>query len=91
MRTTADGSSVKVSWQVAYDMDNAALTYRVYRSGTTTPVQTVTTNSNYWTYPMQSFTDTGVPSGTYTYTIKVSDPLGNTITLPATNSVTVGS
>ena len=86
---TVSNSSVKVSWQSAYDMDNAALTYRVYRSGNATPVQTVTRNSVYWNYPMQSFTDTGVPPGTYTYSVKVSDPLGNTITLPATNSVSV--
>ena len=43
--------------------------------------------STFWSYPMMSFTDSGLPPGSYTYTIKVSDPFGNTLTLPATTAV----
>ena len=59
-------------------MDNATLTYEVYRSGTTAPVYTTTQDSNYWTYPMMGFIDNGATPGTsYTYRIKVTDPSGN--------------
>ena len=82
-------ASIKVTWQSAFDKDNANLTYDIYRSGTTAPVGSVTAASSYWNYPNQTFTDQGLTGGTYTYTVKARDPLGNTITLPATNSVTV--
>jgi hypothetical protein len=80
--------AVKVTWQSAYDMDNASLTYAVYRSGTADPVGTVTGSSNFWTTPTLTYTDQGAPPGTYTYSVKASDPFGNTVTLPATNAVT---
>ncbi|WP_246136334.1 LamG-like jellyroll fold domain-containing protein [Leekyejoonella antrihumi] len=84
--------TARVSWQSAYDQDNANLTYNVYRSGTAAPVYTTTQASNYWTYPMLGFVDKGLtPGSSYTYSVKVSDPFGNTITLPKTNSVTIGS
>ena len=38
------------------------------------------------------FRDVGLtPGGTFKYTIKVTDPLGNLLTLPVTNSVTVAT
>ena len=85
------GGQVRVTWQSAYDMDNVALTYDVYRSGTAAPVYTTTADSNFWSYPMLSFTDTDVPPGSYTYTVRASDPLGNTNTFPATAEVSVAS
>jgi hypothetical protein len=81
-------STAKITWQSAYDMDNASLTYAVYRSGTADPVGTVTASSNFWTTPNLTYTDQGVPAGTYTYTVRGSDAFGNTVTLPATNAVT---
>ncbi|MGI8870707.1 MAG: LamG-like jellyroll fold domain-containing protein [Mycobacteriales bacterium] len=78
-----------VSWQAQTDQDNAALTYQVYRSGTASPVYSTTGSSNYWTTPGMGFVDTGLtPGATYTYTVRVSDAFGNTLTLPNT-SVTV--
>jgi PKD repeat protein len=83
-------STARIAWQSAYDMDNATLTYELYRSGTTLPIYTTTQDSNYWTYPMMGFVDHGATPGTsYTYRIKVIDPSGNNITLPTTNSVTI--
>ncbi|MGI8867725.1 MAG: PKD domain-containing protein [Mycobacteriales bacterium] len=85
-------NTARVSWQSCYDMDNATLTYNVYRSGTVAPVYTTTKDSNFWTYPMVGYIDRGLTAGKpYTYTVKVTDPIGNIISLPTTNSVTVGS
>lgn len=82
--------SVRVGWQSAYDMDNESLTYDVYRSGTAAPVYSTTTKTNYWTYPGMGFIDNGLTSGaSYTYTIKVTDPTGNVLTLPKTPAVIV--
>lgn len=90
--TSISAGTARVSWQSAYDQDNANLTYNVYRSGTAAPVYTTTAASNYWTYPNLGFIDKGLtPGSSYTYTIKVSDPDGNSLTLPKTNSVTIGS
>ncbi len=76
--------TARVAWQSAYDMDNASLRYDVYRSGTAAPVYTQTQDSNYWTYPMMGFIDKGLtPGQSYTYTIKVTDPSNNVLTLPA--------
>ncbi|HEX3815633.1 MAG TPA: PKD domain-containing protein [Mycobacteriales bacterium] len=79
----------KVSWKAQSDQDNAALTYKVYRSGTTAPIYTTTQNSNYWTMPAMSYVDNNVAAGTYTYQVQVSDPFGNVLSLPKPAAVTV--
>ena len=90
-RSISSGTA-RVSWQAAYDQDNASLTYNVYRSGTAAPVYTTTQDSNYWTYPMMGFSDSGLtPGATYTYTVKVSDPFGNTLNLGASPPVTIST
>ena len=88
-----ESGTARVAWQSAYDMDNASLTYQVYRSDKPgTPVYTKTQDSNYWTYPMMGFIDKTVTNGqSYTYTVKVTDPDGNLLTLPQSNSVTVSA
>ncbi|MFR9674951.1 DNRLRE domain-containing protein [Streptomyces sp. TR02-1] len=71
-RNTADG--VEVSWRASLDEDDSALTYRVYRNGSATPVHTETADSLFWDRPTLSFTDTGVDSGTsYTYRVTAAD------------------
>lgn len=90
--TAMTNGTIRLAWQAAYDMDNSKLTYDVYRSGTTSPVYTTTQDSNFWTYPMMGFSDPGIKKGTtYTYQVKVTDPLGNTISLPTTSPVTATS
>ena len=82
--------SVRVGWQAPYDMDNETLTYNVFRSGTAAAVYSTTAKSNFWKYPSMSFVDSGLtPGSSYTYTIKITDPKANVLTLAQTNSVTV--
>jgi trimeric autotransporter adhesin len=79
--TKLGGGSVRVQWQATWDMDNASLTYRVYRDGNmTTPVYTVTANSNFWTLPTLTWTNTGLSPGTHSWVIRAYDPLGNSAT-----------
>jgi hypothetical protein len=88
---TATGSGVTVGWKTAWDRDNARLTYEVLRGATLTTsvvLNTRTIDSNWWTRPAQSFTDSSAPSGSQTYRIRVTDPLGN-VNVSQTTTVTV--
>jgi hypothetical protein len=80
--TRLGGGSVKVQWQATWDMDNASLTYYVYRDGNmTTPVYTTTANSNFWTLPTLTWTDSGLtPGSTHSWVLRAYDPLGNSAT-----------
>jgi PKD repeat protein len=83
--------TARVSWQALADRDNTNLTYEVLRSGNATPVYTTTQASSFWQKPTMGYTDRGLtPGATYTYTIRVKDPLGNTATLTS-NAVTISS
>ncbi|GLW62067.1 hypothetical protein Arub01_03110 [Actinomadura rubrobrunea] len=84
----AANGSIRVSWKATWDMDNANLTYEVLRDNGTTPVGTVSRASTFWQLPTLTFTDTKAPRGKHTYKIRVKDPLGNTVTSPASNAVT---
>ncbi|MGI5352118.1 DUF7594 domain-containing protein [Streptomyces sp. CA-250714] len=67
-------SGVRVTWPASTDLDDRALTYRIYRNGASEPVGTVRANSTFWDRPTVSFTDTTVKPGTdYTYRITASD------------------
>ncbi|MBO8195023.1 fibronectin type III domain-containing protein [Streptomyces oryzae] len=67
-------TGVRVTWPAATDLDDRALTYRVYRNGAAEPVGTVRANSTFWDRPTVGFTDTTVKPGTdYTYRITASD------------------
>lgn len=79
--------SVKVSWKSNYDRDNELLTYSVQRGGVT--VKSLTGRSSDWKRPTLTWTETGLPGGTYSYRIRVSDPRGNTVTGNPVN-ITVG-
>jgi hypothetical protein len=90
---TPTGSSptagkVSVTWRATWDQDNTALTYSLLRDGGSTPIYSTTVNSRFWVLPSMSFTDT-VPSGTtHTYRVRVTDPLGNTLTGGVSAAVT---
>jgi PKD repeat protein len=78
--------SVKVTWASNYDRDNELLTYSVLRGGAT--VKTLTGRSTDWKRPTLTWTETGLPAGTYAYRIRVADPRGNVVTGDAV-SITV--
>jgi PKD repeat protein len=80
--------SAKVSIAQNYDYDDLNLTYNIMRTGTATPVFTVTKASPFWTSSPITFTDTGLATGTYTYQVIAVDSDGNQ-SKSATVSVTV--
>ncbi|MFI7355671.1 DNRLRE domain-containing protein [Streptomyces avidinii] len=81
---------VQVRWRTGLDLDDSALTYRIYRNGAATPLATVTADSLFFKRPQASWTDTTVAAGqSYTYRVTAADAAGNTSALSATASVTV--
>ncbi|MEW1635574.1 LamG-like jellyroll fold domain-containing protein [Streptomyces sp. NPDC093801] len=81
---------VQVRWRTSYDQDDSKLTYRIYRNGSATPIQTMTADSLEFERPQASWTDTTVKAGqSYTYRVTATDGAGNTSALSATASVTV--
>lgn len=86
------GGTARIAWQAPYDMDDKTLSYNIYRSGTAAPIATMPADSTYWNHPMLGYLDkSAVPGQSYTYTVKASDPWGNTLNLGSSNSVTVVS
>jgi PKD repeat protein len=87
---TKVGSSVRLNFGATWDMDNAVLTYSVYRSGTGTPIGSTTADTRFWRLGSGlSVTDVAPPSGTFTYTVVARDAFGNPFTSGPSNSVTV--
>ncbi|WP_405427049.1 DNRLRE domain-containing protein [Streptomyces erythrochromogenes] len=81
---------VQVRWRTSLDLDDSALTYRIYRNGAATPIATVAADSLFFKRPQVSWTDTTVAAGqSYTYRVTATDAAGNTSALSATASVTV--
>ncbi|MGE7383922.1 DNRLRE domain-containing protein [Streptomyces sp. NPDC004126] len=81
---------VQVRWRTSLDLDDSALTYRVYRNGSATPIGTVTADSLFFKRPQASWTDTTAQAGqTYTYRVTVADAAGNTSAQSAPATVTV--
>ncbi|MFD9411373.1 DNRLRE domain-containing protein [Streptomyces sp. NPDC059989] len=81
---------VQVRWRTSLDLDDSALTYRIYRNGATTPIATVTADSLFFRRPQASWTDTTVtPGQTYTYRVTATDAAGNTSALSGPAGVTV--
>ena len=78
------GTGLRVSWTAAWDHDNRRLTYDVLRGSSlasAVPITSFTQDSSWWSRPPMSVVDTTAPEGsTQTYRIRVTDPLGNSIT-----------
>ncbi|MFI9062175.1 DNRLRE domain-containing protein [Streptomyces sp. NPDC053429] len=80
----------QVRWRTSLDLDDSALTYRIYRNGSATPIGTVTADSLFFKRPQASWTDTTALAGqTYTYRVTATDAAGNTSAPSATAAVTV--
>lgn len=91
--TTASSPSagtVTVTAGTAWDYDNETLTYDLFRDGAGTGVQKAV-RSNFWTLPTVTMTDSGVPAGSHVYQVRITDPFGNTLWSPQSNSVTVAT
>ncbi|WP_460966865.1 PKD domain-containing protein [Pedococcus soli] len=83
--------TVRVSWGSAWDQDDKNLKYEVLRNNNTW-VYTTTGDSNFWTLPTMGFVDKGLtPGTTVRYQVRVTDPDGNILWSPVSNTVTVGS
>ncbi|MGY1601003.1 PKD domain-containing protein [Geodermatophilus sp. SYSU D00815] len=80
---TSPGAGVaRLTWQATSDQDNGTLTYEVLRDGT--PVGSVKATSTFWNTPTVSFVDRTAPAGQrVSYTVRASDPFGNSVTGPA--------
>jgi PQQ-like domain len=85
---TRTSTGLKLAWKGIWDMDNAWLHYEVLRDGSTTPLTSIKQWSGFWAEPSLSFVDTKAAKGKHTYRIRVHDPLGNTVTGPASAAVT---
>lgn len=74
-----DPGTVQVSWQTAWDRDDRALTYKVFRNGDlASPIHTVSAPSRHWDQPWLSFEDTGrEPGTTVGYRVFAYDAAGN--------------
>ena len=90
--TSPAGGQVRVSWRATYDNDNANLTYTLVRDGATaTPVLVRSQLSNFYTLPTMTYLDTGVPAGSHSYRLYVTDPFDNSVDrLSATVTVAAG-
>ncbi|MER6388193.1 LamG-like jellyroll fold domain-containing protein [Streptomyces sp. NPDC001523] len=81
---------VQVRWRTSLDLDDSALTYKIYRNGAAGPIGTVTADSLFFRRPQASWTDTTAsPGQTYTYRVTATDAAGNTSALSGTSTVTV--
>jgi hypothetical protein len=86
------GGKIRVAWKATWDHDNNNLKYEVLRDGATTPLYSTNLASTFWILPRLGFVDATAASGsTHTYTVKVTDPEGNSILSPASSPVTAGT
>lgn len=82
--STVRPGEVDVNWQTSFDTDDGELTYRIYKDGASTPVQTVTGSSVFWDRPQLTWTDRDVaPGETHTYRISASDGTNTSAKSPA--------
>lgn len=91
LAASVEAGTVHVTWQATYDRDNSTLTYKLLRDGGTTPIATLTADSNFWTLPALSYRDTPAAGSTHTYRVVVSDTFGNSLTSASSQPVTVRS
>ena len=74
--------SLRISWQGAWDRDNAQLTYEVLRGATVNTSTVIATKtfspSSWWNRPKMAVVDTtSAPGSTQTYRVRVKDAFNN--------------
>jgi hypothetical protein len=84
VRSEAPGE-VTLDWQASTDDQATNLLYSIYRDQGTMPVGTISSSST----GIVSFTDSGVPSGTYTYSISAGDGTNESARSPDSDPITV--
>lgn len=86
--SATSSTSAKIVWSATWDQDNQNLSYGLYRDNSG-PIYTIAANSNFWQLPSFTYTDSGLAAGsTHSYTVRVSDPLGNAI-VSGSSSITL--
>ena len=85
--TALSGGRATVAYGTAWDPDNLSLTYQLIRDNGTV-VSTAHLNTNFWTLPTQRFTDSGLAPGSHFYQVRITDPFGNTLMSPRSNTIT---
>lgn len=87
-------NNVTLTYPSAWDKDNETLTYEVFRNRGTnqeTLVSKTTAKTNFWTLPSRSVSATVPSNGTFTYSVRVTDPLGNELISANSNTIVTGS
>ena len=88
--TSVRAGQVRVAWRQSFDADDATLTYKVFRNGSSTPIHTATATSWFWSRQQMTFVDEGLTPGSKpSYTVSVTDGVNTKTT--ASRSVTVAS
>lgn len=82
---------MRVAWRQSLDLDDAELTYRVYRDNGTAPVYTVKGTSWHWTRRQMAFTDSQPLGTTHTYRVTASDSTSTATTPWRSITVSTGS
>ncbi|MCV2395206.1 DUF4214 domain-containing protein [Actinotalea sp. M2MS4P-6] len=77
--TTSATGEVHLTWTANWDRDNETLTYRLYRSSTSsTPLVERTVTAEFWALPVMGYTDTGLtPGASERYRVTATDAFGN--------------
>lgn len=86
--TSPSTGTVDVSWLAPYDRDNQYLTYQVYRVGEGVVWTSTPRPSTFWDRPTLTYTDSGLPPGSYRYEVRAIDPFGN-VTLSDRATITI--
>jgi hypothetical protein len=88
---SAAPGTVKINFTTGLDRDDENITYRLFRDGGSTPIQTWTVRSRFWQIPTVTYEDTGLTPGTsHFYQVEASDGV-NRIRTANSPAVTVAS
>ena len=83
--------TIKINFTAGLDRDDENITYRLFRDGASTPIQTWTVRSRFWQIPTVTYEDTGLTPGTsHYYQVEATDGV-NRIRTANSAAVTVAS
>ncbi len=83
--------TIKINFTAGLDRDDENITYRLFRDGVSTPIQTWTVRSRFWQIPTVTYEDAGLTPGTsHYYQVEATDGI-NRIRTANSAAVTVAS